>query len=56
MKIKRVRSTIGKTPNQRKNLEALGLRKVNQVKDVQDNAVTWGMINKVKHMVEVIWS
>ncbi len=56
MKIKQVRSTIGKTPNQRKNLEALGLRKLNQVKDVHDNPVTWGMIKKVKHMVEVISS
>ena len=31
LQIKLVRSTIGTTPNQRKNVEALGLRKREQV-------------------------
>ena len=54
MKVKLVRSKIGKTPNQRKNIQALGLRKINQVKELNDNPVVWGMISKVKHLVEVI--
>lgn len=53
MKVKLVRSTIGCTPNQRKNLQALGLKKVNQVKEVQDSPVIRGMVTKVKHLVEV---
>lgn len=54
MKIKLVRSWIGATPKQRKILAALGLRKVNQVKEVKDNAAMRGMIGLVPHMVEVI--
>jgi large subunit ribosomal protein L30 len=53
MKVKLIRSQIGCTPNQRKNLQALGLKKMNQVKEVQDTPVSRGMIDKVKHMVEV---
>ena len=48
-----VRSTIGTTPNQRKNVEALGLRKREQVVVKEDNAQIRGMITKVKHLVEV---
>ena len=53
LQIKLVRSTIVTTPNQRKNVEALGLRKREQVVVKEDNAQTRGMINKVKHLVEV---
>ena len=56
MKIKMVRSTIGCTPNQRKNLQALGLRKMNQTRTVQDNGMTRGKLSRVKHLVEVIES
>ena len=41
------------TPNQRKNVEALGLRKREQVVVKEDNAQIRGMITKVKHLVEV---
>lgn len=54
MKIKLVRSKIGSLPKQRQVLEALGLRKVQQVKEVKDNAAVRGMIAKVSHMVEVV--
>ena len=53
LQIKLVRSIIGTTPNQRKNVEALGLTKREQVVVKEDNAQTRGMINKVKHLVEV---
>ena len=53
LQIKLVRSTIGTTPNQRKNVEALGLRKREQVVVKEDNAQIRGMITKVKHLVEV---
>ena len=53
LQIKIVRSVIGTTPNQKKNVEALGLRKREQVVVKEDNAQTRGMINKVSHLLEV---
>ncbi|HGL6461460.1 TPA: 50S ribosomal protein L30 [Clostridioides difficile] len=53
LQIKLVRSVIGTTPNQKKNVEALGLRKREQVIVKEDNAQTRGMINKVSHLLEV---
>ena len=43
----------GTTPNQRKNVEALGLTKREQVVVKEDNAQMRGMIAKVSHLVEV---
>ena len=53
LKIKLVKSTIGSKPNHKKNIEALGLRKIGQVVEKQDNAQMRGMIHKVQHLVEV---
>ena len=53
LQIKLVRSVIGTTPNQKKNVEALGLRKREQVVVKEDNAQTRGMINKVSHLLDV---
>jgi large subunit ribosomal protein L30 len=47
------RSTIGVLPKQRDTLVALGLRKINAVREHEDNPVIRGMINKVQHLVEV---
>ncbi len=53
IQIKLVRSVIGTTPNQRKNVEALGLKQRESVVVKEDNAQIRGMINKVSHLVEV---
>ena len=53
LQIKLVRSTIGTTPNQRKNVEALGLTKREQVVVKEDNVQMRGMIAKVSQLVEV---
>lgn len=53
IQIKLVGSVIGTTPNQRKNVEALGLKKRESVVVKEDNAQIRGMINKVSHLVEV---
>lgn len=53
IQIKLVRSVIGTNPNQRKNIEALGLKKREAVIVKEDNAQIRGMINKVSHLVEV---
>ncbi|MBB6447548.1 50S ribosomal protein L30 [Bacillus benzoevorans] len=47
------RSVIGSKPDQRKTVEALGLRKLNQTVEQQDNPAIRGMINKVAHLVSV---
>ena len=51
VKITQVRSRIGSTKNQRANLDALGLRKINQTVEHEDSAIILGMLNKVKHLV-----
>lgn len=53
IQIKLVRGVIGTTPKQRKNVEALGLKKRESVVVKEDNAQIRGMINKVSHLVEV---
>lgn len=47
------RSVIGRNKDQRKTVEALGLRKMNQTVEQQDNPAIRGMINKVAHLVTV---
>jgi len=54
IKVKLIRSKIGKTPNQRKTVEALGLRKIGQVVEKEDSPQIRGMINVVNHMVEIV--
>jgi large subunit ribosomal protein L30 len=47
------RSVIGRPQDQRETVKALGLRKVNQTAEHQDNPAIRGMINKVAHLVSV---
>ncbi len=47
------KSPIGCNPTQRRTLQALGLRKIRQERDVPDEKSFWGMIERVKHLVEV---
>ncbi|KAB3528873.1 50S ribosomal protein L30 [Alkaliphilus serpentinus] len=54
LKIKLVRSLIGRLPKQKKTIEALGLKKIGHVVEQPDNPQTRGMIEIVKHMVEVV--
>lgn len=51
--VRLTRSKIGCSPKQRANLAALGLRKIRQEKQHDDTPVIRGMIDKVKHLVEV---
>lgn len=53
LKIKLVRSTIGASPVQRRTLEALGLRKIRQERSMESNRSVLGMVERVKHLVEV---
>jgi len=47
------KSVIGAKPAQRKTVQALGLRKLHQMVEHQDNVAIRGMINKVDHLVTV---
>lgn len=51
--VKLVKSTIGSKKDQIATAEALGLRKVGDVRVQPDNEATRGKINKISHLVEV---
>jgi large subunit ribosomal protein L30 len=53
LRIKLVRSMIGYKQDQRDTVKSLGLRKINQVVEVQDIPAMRGMINKVIHLLTV---
>jgi len=53
LRIKQVRSTIGRKYDQGATIRALGLKRINDVVEQDDTPVIRGMIFKVKHLVEV---
>ena len=54
IKIKQVRSRIGRPIDQKRTLDALGLTKMNKVVEHVDTPSLRGMIRKVEHLVEVV--
>lgn len=54
IKIKLLRSVIGKEEKYRRTVEALGLKKIGQVVEKEDTPQIRGMIALVDYMVEVI--
>lgn len=54
LKIKQTKSRIGAPKDQKRTLDALGLTKMNQVVEHDDNPVIRGLINKVNHLVTVV--
>ena len=53
LKITQIKSRIGSSALQKKNLDALGLRKINQTGEHDDSAIILGMVEKVKHLVRI---
>jgi ribosomal protein L30, bacterial/organelle len=53
LKIKKVKSEIGRPEKQRKILRGMGLNKLNNTVTLVDTPQTRGMINKVVHLVSV---
>jgi large subunit ribosomal protein L30 len=51
IRVKQVKSKIGRLQSQKRTLEALGLRKVNQVVEHEATPSIIGMVNTVKHLV-----
>ena len=54
IKIKQIKSKIGAPADQKRTLVALGLRKISQFVEHEDNPTLRGMIKKVHHLVTVI--
>jgi len=53
LNITQIKSRIGSSALQKKNLDALGLRKINQTVEHDDSAIILGMVEKVKHLVRI---
>jgi large subunit ribosomal protein L30 len=53
IKITQVISRIGSTARQKKNLDALGIKKMGQTVVHEDSPIILGMVEKVKHLVKV---
>lgn len=54
IKIQQIKSKIGYPKDQKSTLQALGLRKISQIVEVEDTPSTRGMIRKVHHLVTVV--
>ena len=53
IKIKQIKSSSGAKKNQRDTIKALGLNKIGKTVEKTLSPSIEGMINKVKHLVEV---
>ncbi len=54
VKIQQVKSAIGYNRAQRATLVGLGLRKIRQVRELEDTPAVRGMINQVRYLVVVL--
>jgi large subunit ribosomal protein L30 len=54
IKIKQIKSRANQPEDQKRTLTSLGLTKMNKVVEHEDTPSVRGMINKVKHLVEVV--
>jgi large subunit ribosomal protein L30 len=53
IKVTQIKSGIGSTKRQKRTLEALGIRKMNNTIEVETSPQVLGMIAKVKHLLKV---
>jgi large subunit ribosomal protein L30 len=53
LRVTQHKSKNGSDQSQIDTLRSLGLRRIGQTVEVQDNAATRGMLHKVRHLVEV---
>jgi len=53
IRVRLIKSTIGRKDNQIRTIKALGLRKINSVVEKDVNPAILGMVNTVSHLVEV---
>ena len=53
IKIKQLKSPIGRNNKQRETLISLGLNKINRERTLEINPAIQGMIDKVNHLIKV---
>ena len=53
IRITQIGSPIGRPKDQRATLFGLGLNKLNRTRELENTAAVRGMVNKVKHLVQV---
>ena len=54
IKVKQVKSRIGRPKDQKRTLDALGLRKINAIVEHEATPQILGMVNKIKHLITVV--
>ena len=54
VRVKQTGSPIRRPKEQRDTLKGLGLNKMGRVSELEDTPAVRGMIDKVRHMVEVV--
>ena len=53
IRVTKVRSTIGQAERVEKNMEALGLRKMNSTNELNVTPQIEGILRKVKHLIKI---
>ncbi len=54
IKVKWIRSVIGRPDNQRKTIRGLGFKRLNQTLTLPDRPEIRGMIHRVSHLIDVL--
>lgn len=54
IKIQQVRSAIKRPARQKRTIEALGFRRLNQIVEKEATPQILGMIKKVEHLIKVV--
>ena len=54
IKIKQIRSRIGRPKDQKRTLDALGLNKINKVVEHNATPQIMGMVNKINHLIKIL--
>ena len=54
IKVQQIKSKIGYPKDQKATLQALGLRKISQIVEVEDTPSIRGMLRKVHYLVTVV--
>lgn len=54
IRVKQIRSGVKRPEDQQATLRGLGLAKINRVRELEDTPSVRGMINKVRHLVQVV--
>jgi len=56
IRIKYVRSSIGRSEHQKRIVRSLGLRRLNQVVERDDTPAVRGVVAKIPHLVQIVGS